>query len=101
MSSKYSASNFAPGKARISAGSMAIPLYPASIKRGSQENPLGSCTWGWGRFPCDLPSRMLGIYKTGEDSVFPVKAEKNFLTDRGGAGSDRHQQNRDCEGAAS
>jgi hypothetical protein len=33
---------------------------------------MGSCTWGWEKLPCGLPSRMLGVYKTGNGGVFPV-----------------------------
>jgi DinB superfamily len=39
---------------------------------------MGSCTWGWGKLSCGLPSRMLGAYKTGERTAFPAPPRKMF-----------------------
>lgn len=44
---------------------------------GHKRALLGSCTRGWVKLPCDLPSRMLCTYKTDEDTAFPVGIE-NF-----------------------
>ncbi len=37
---------------------------------------MGSCTWGWGKPPCGLHSRMLGAYKTNEPRRFPAHMQK-------------------------
>jgi hypothetical protein len=37
---------------------------------------MGSCTWGWGKPSCGLPSRMLGTYRTARAHNFPVAEPK-------------------------
>ena len=51
------------------------PLFRSKFQRGPQEDFVGSCTWGWVKPSCGLPSRMLVPMKQIRRPFFRAEGE--------------------------